>query len=84
MKFLDKAGVAKLWEKIVALANTRVEKIEGKSLSTNDFTNEYKNTLDDMTKIYVQAELPPEDAPIGALWVDTSTTAIISAEGVAF
>lgn len=35
-------------------------------------------------KIYVQAELPPDNAPIGAIWIDTATTAISSAEGVAF
>ena len=35
-------------------------------------------------KIYVQAALPPDNAPIGAIWIDTNTTAITSAEGVEF
>ena len=56
-----------------------------------DLTNYYTKTETDTAintainaKIYVQAELPPDNAPIGAIWIDTNTTAITSAEGVEF
>lgn len=60
-KFLDYEGVQHLWSKINmndypnnetlmavinAIDETKVDKIDGKGLSTNDFTNEYKEKLD--------------------------------------
>lgn len=45
MSVLNKSGLLRLWEHILALANNKVDKEEGKGLSTNDFTNEYKNML---------------------------------------
>ena len=43
--FLDKTGLALVWEKIKNLANTKVDKVDGKGLSTNDYTTA------DMTKL---------------------------------
>jgi hypothetical protein len=40
--FLDKAGLARLWQHILAKVGTKVDRVEGKGLSTNDFTDEYK------------------------------------------
>jgi hypothetical protein len=45
---MDKTGLKRLWANITALVNTKVDKIEGKNLSTNDFTDEYKNKLDNL------------------------------------
>ncbi len=42
-KFLDQNGLLYFWQKIV---NKFVAKVEGKGLSTNDFTNELKTKLD--------------------------------------
>ena len=42
---LDKTGLTRLWQHIVARLDTKVDKIEGKGLSTNDFTTEEKNKL---------------------------------------
>ena len=42
-KFLDQNGLLYFWQKIV---NKFVTKVEGKGLSTNDFTNELKTKLD--------------------------------------
>ena len=36
---------------ITTALNTKVTKVNGKGLSTNDFTNEYKNILDNLTTI---------------------------------
>lgn len=36
-------------EKISALINNKVDKVEGKGLSTNDFTNAYKTSLDNLS-----------------------------------
>lgn len=42
---LDKIGLTRLWQHIVARLGTKVDKVEGKGLSTNDFTTEEKNKL---------------------------------------
>lgn len=43
--FLDKTGLALVWEKIKNLANTKVDKVDGKGLSTNDYTSDEKTKL---------------------------------------
>lgn len=45
-KYLDDAGVAKIWEKI---KSTFVAKENNKGLSTNDFTTTLKNKLDGLS-----------------------------------
>lgn len=42
---LDKTGLTRFWQHIVARLGTKVDKVEGKGLSTNDFTTEEKNKL---------------------------------------
>ena len=46
MKFLDENGMLYLWSKIKSLANGKVDKADGKGLSSNDFTAEDKEKLD--------------------------------------
>ena len=48
MSFLDKTGLTRLWANISTLVDTKVDKVEGKGLSTNDFTDEYKNKVDNI------------------------------------
>lgn len=43
--FLDKTGLALVWEKIKNLASTKVDKVDGKGLSTNDYTSDEKTKL---------------------------------------
>ena len=45
-KFLDENGLLYLWGKIKTLAGGKVDKVEGKGLSTNDFTTAEKSKLD--------------------------------------
>lgn len=45
MAFLTNAGVERLWAHIVSKLNTKVDKVEGKSLSTEDFTTKEKEKL---------------------------------------
>lgn len=45
MAFLNNTGVERLWGKITAKLNTKVDKIDGKGLSTNDYTTTEKNKL---------------------------------------
>lgn len=45
-KFLDENGLLYLWGKIKTLAGGKVDKVEGKGLSTNDFTTAEKTKLD--------------------------------------
>ena len=43
--YLDKAGLALVWEKIKGLVNGKVDKVDGKGLSTNDYTSNEKTKL---------------------------------------
>lgn len=45
MGYLDKAGLTRLWTHIVAKLGEKVDKIEGKGLSTNDYTTAEKTKL---------------------------------------
>lgn len=45
-KFLDSNGLLYLWGKIKALASGKVDKVEGKGLSSNDFTAVEKAKLE--------------------------------------
>lgn len=45
MAFLNNAGLERLWAHILLKLNRKVDKVEGKGLSTNDFTNEDKEKL---------------------------------------
>lgn len=45
-KFLDENGLLYLWGKIKTLAGGKVDKVDGKGLSTNDFTTAEKTKLD--------------------------------------
>lgn len=46
MNFLDETGLARLWEHIISKLGRKVDKVDGKGLSANDFTDEYKEKLD--------------------------------------
>lgn len=45
MAFLNNAGLERVWGKITAKLNTKVDKVDGKGLSTNDYTTTEKNKL---------------------------------------
>ena len=45
-KFLDENGLLYLWGKIKTLAGGKVDKVDGKGLTTNDFTTAEKTKLD--------------------------------------
>lgn len=55
MSFLDKTGLARLWANISALADTKVDKVDGKDLSTNDFTDAYKEAINNDPKFSASA-----------------------------
>lgn len=42
MSYLNEVGLSHLWSKIVTKLNNKVDKVSGKGLSTNDYTNEEK------------------------------------------
>lgn len=44
-KFLDDSGLAYLWLKIKTLVATKVDKVDGKGLSSNDYTSDEKTKL---------------------------------------
>ena len=74
----DQSDIAS--EVVKTLAN-KVDKVEGKGLSTNDFTNEYKNTLDSgivtsgdniPMEIITSATQPTPVAGKTIIWIDIS------------
>lgn len=68
MAFLDKNGLAHLWNHIVARLNTKVDAVDGKGLSTEDYTTEDKTTLSNLnalvgdTSVSTQIDNALEDA----------------------
>ena len=44
-KYVDGNGLLYVWQKIKALLTGKVDKVDGKGLSTNDYTTEEKNKL---------------------------------------
>lgn len=55
-KYLDSRGLLKLWNKIKNTFNGKVDKVEGKQLSTEDFTTILKSKLESLTN-YDDTEL---------------------------
>lgn len=45
MAFLNETGLERLWTHITAKLGNKVDKVDGKVLSTNDYTTEDKNKL---------------------------------------
>lgn len=45
MAFLDENGVSRLWTRMLSKLGSKVDKVDGKGLSTNDYTTEEKNKL---------------------------------------
>lgn len=48
MSFLNEQGLERFWQHIIAKLGTKVDKISGKGLSTNDYTDEEKGKLTDV------------------------------------
>lgn len=46
MASLDKTGLTRLWEHIITRLSKKVDKVDGKTLTTNDFTDEDKEKLE--------------------------------------
>ena len=57
--FLDKDGLLYLWSKIKTMLGGKVDKVEGKGLSSNDFTTAEKNKLAEL-KNYTLPEATAE------------------------
>lgn len=51
MGYLDKTGLTRLWTHIVAKLGEKVDKVDGKGLSTNDYTTSEKNQLSNLTTL---------------------------------
>lgn len=49
MKFLDSTGLTQLWTRITSLLGGKVDKVDGKGLSTNDFTSAEKTKLEGLS-----------------------------------
>ena len=57
MKSLGKSGLELLWSHIASKLSTKVDKVSGKGLSTNDYTDEDKNKVANMVGATVDSEL---------------------------
>lgn len=64
-KFLDNSGLTYFWGKIQTLLNNKVDKENGKGLSTNDYTGVDKNKLDNIeagAEVNVQSDWNQSDS----------------------
>ncbi len=50
MAFLNEQGVERLWTHIIAKLGSKVDKVDGKVLSTNDYTDEDKDKLTEVAE----------------------------------
>lgn len=69
-EYLDSNGLLFLWTKLKALFSYKVDKVDGKQLSTEDYTTEEKQKLSTMTSVVVDDEEPTDESV--NFWVDTS------------
>lgn len=67
MAFLNKAGLERLWTHILLKLNRKVDKVDGKSLSTNDFTTEEKEKLANLEEYIENATNSITPEQIGAV-----------------
>lgn len=77
MAFLNEIGLERLWTHILSKLGTKVDKVSGKGLSTNDYTDDEKNKLanipdniDDLNVIYVGPDEPSD--PNIKVWINTA------------
>lgn len=80
-KYLDQNGLLYLWGKIKSALGDKVDKVEGKGLSTNDFTDADKAAISD----FEPYELPTASADtLGGVKIGAGlkvTDGVLSAEG---
>ena len=74
--FLDKAGLKYLWYKITSALYKKVDKVDGKGLSSNDFTDEYKARVDSALQSYTETD------PTVPAWAKAATKPTYTAEEV--
>ena len=55
-KILDNTNLEKFLESIKKVFGTKVDKEDGKGLSTNDFTDEYKSAIDNLPESYAPTD----------------------------
>lgn len=83
-KFLDKAGLEHFWASLKSIFNSKVDKVSGKGLSTNDFTNESNNKLSTAySKAHVhsnKALLDRVPSPKGKKWLHSQILTMIASE----
>ncbi len=65
------------YDALLEIVGGKVDKVDGKGLSTNDFTNEYKNKLDNLDDIVVE-----ESDPTVPAWAKEATKPTYTAEEV--
>lgn len=74
MAFLNEIGLERLWSHIIAKLGVKVDKENGKGLSTNDYTDEEKEKLSN-----VQTQVDEVEEKIStAAYIDTEESVTIS------
>lgn len=86
MGFLNEKGLERLWSHITARLGAKVDKISGKGLSANDYTDEEKTKLagiaDGATNVVVDSELNADSAnPVQNSVISNALDAINSLVG---
>lgn len=66
----------RMWQHVVAALGDKVTKVDGKGLSTNDFTNEYKSKVDSALQSFTETD------PTVPAWAKAATKPTYTAEEV--
>lgn len=64
-KWLDIPGLKYFWGRMSEIFDTKVDKVEGYGLSSNDFTDEYKQKIEEATIVPLATDSVPGIVQIG-------------------
>ena len=76
-KWLDIPGLVYFWQRMKAIFDTKVVKIEGYGLSQNDFTDAYKEKIDELVDIPIATDTIPGIVRVG-LGLDIDESGVLN------
>lgn len=89
MAFLNKTGLERLWIHVMSQLGNKVNKVDGKSLSTNDYTTEEKEKLASLSSVSMtgdyndlvnKPEIPSIEGLATELYVENTVTTKVNTE----
>lgn len=85
MAFLDKTGLEHLWAQIVNKLSGKVDKVDGKGLSANDYTTEEKEQLANLTNLVGDTSVSEQiasNSPVKSVNGETGAVSVTVLNGI--